>query len=134
MDHDYELASYDRTSNHIFDKNKLSKEFRYWQHIAPTRAEEEMTVRGSWEHKNFKKSWNTSKEDAQAARDAKRDAVRSRKADKESPSAAPAEVDMTLRKIAGGKAPWEETEEIKEQRRQQALLRKKLRAAQRGEA
>lgn len=50
MDHDYELASYDRTSNHIFDKDKLSKEFRYWKSIAPTTAHEEMEARGGWEH------------------------------------------------------------------------------------
>ncbi|NJL95957.1 MAG: 4Fe-4S binding protein [Anaerolineae bacterium] len=36
MDHDYELASYDRTTAHIHDKKQLSKEFRYWQTIAPT--------------------------------------------------------------------------------------------------
>jgi NADH-quinone oxidoreductase subunit I len=50
MDHDYELASYDRTSNHIFDKQKLSKEMRYWKTIAPTTALEEMEARGGWEH------------------------------------------------------------------------------------
>lgn len=134
MDHDYELASYDRTTNHIFDKEKLSKEMRYWKHIAPTRAEEEMGVRGGWEHKNFKKSWNTNREEAAAAREAKRDAVRSRKAEATAPkTAAPAEEDMTLRKIPGGKAPWEEDEATTEARRKQALLRKRLRAAQRTE-
>jgi len=50
MDHDYELASYDRTSKHIYDKQKLSKEFRYWNSIAPTTAYEEMEARGGWEH------------------------------------------------------------------------------------
>ena len=62
MDHDYELASYDRTSNHIYDKDKLSKELRYWKTIAPTRAVEEMEVRGGWEHKDVQK------EKAKAAR------------------------------------------------------------------
>lgn len=52
MDHDYELASYDRTTAHIFDKKRLSKEFRYWQSIAPTRAQEEADARGGWEHKD----------------------------------------------------------------------------------
>ncbi|MBN2304203.1 MAG: 4Fe-4S binding protein [Anaerolineae bacterium] len=52
MDHDYELASYDRTSAHIFDKARLSKEFRYWQAIAPTRAQEEADARGGWDHKD----------------------------------------------------------------------------------
>ena len=45
MDHDYELASYDRTKAHIFDKAKLSKPLSYWQIIAPTRAEEERLAR-----------------------------------------------------------------------------------------
>jgi len=32
----------------IFDKARLSKEFRYWQSIAPTRAAEEAEARGGW--------------------------------------------------------------------------------------
>jgi NADH-quinone oxidoreductase subunit I len=52
MDHDYELASYDRTTAHIYDKDKLSKEVRYWQIIAPTTALEEAENRGQWEHKD----------------------------------------------------------------------------------
>ena len=51
MDHDYELASYDRTTHHIHDKERLSKPNSYWRSIAPTRAYEEMLVRGTWEHK-----------------------------------------------------------------------------------
>ncbi|MFN8560752.1 MAG: 4Fe-4S binding protein [Anaerolineae bacterium] len=51
MDHDYELASYDRTANHIFDKQKLSVSlFSYWKTIAPTTAAEEAEARGGWEH------------------------------------------------------------------------------------
>lgn len=50
MDHDYELASYDRTGNHIFDKQRLSKPFSYWKTIAPTTAAEEAEARGGWEH------------------------------------------------------------------------------------
>ncbi|HLY28771.1 MAG TPA: 4Fe-4S binding protein [Aggregatilineales bacterium] len=56
MDHDYELASYDRTSNHIFDKNKLSKEVRYWETIAPTTAAEEMAARGGYDHTDVQKT------------------------------------------------------------------------------
>jgi NADH-quinone oxidoreductase subunit I len=56
MDHDYELASYDRTSAHIFDLARLSKEFRYWKEIAPTRAEQEAEARGGWEHKDVIKA------------------------------------------------------------------------------
>lgn len=52
MDHDYELAEFDRTTEHIFDKRKLSKEVRYWQSIAPTTNLEEAIMRGQWEHKD----------------------------------------------------------------------------------
>jgi len=52
MDHDYELASYDRTGEHIYDKEKLSKEFSYWYSIAPSRVVEEAKDRGGWEHKD----------------------------------------------------------------------------------
>lgn len=50
MDHDYELASYDRTEHHIHDKQRLSKPFSYWRTIAPTTAFEEAEARGAWEH------------------------------------------------------------------------------------
>jgi NADH-quinone oxidoreductase subunit I len=50
MDHDYELASYDRTRNHIHDKQRLSKPVSYWKTIAPTTALEEAKERGGWEH------------------------------------------------------------------------------------
>lgn len=52
MDHDYELASYDRTDNHIYDKEKLGREMRYWNTIAPTRSLEEAIERDGWEHKD----------------------------------------------------------------------------------
>lgn len=55
MDHDYELASYDRTTHHIYDKKKLSKEFRYWDNIAPSRVWDEAQARGHWEHKDVEK-------------------------------------------------------------------------------
>lgn len=45
MDHDYELASYDRTGHHIHDIDRLSKPQSYWQTIAPTRAEQERLAR-----------------------------------------------------------------------------------------
>jgi len=63
MDHDYELASYDRTNNHIHDKQKLSKPLSYWKAIAPTTALEEAIDRGGWEHtdtlKGMKKAGKT---------------------------------------------------------------------------
>ena len=55
MDHDYELADYDRTGTHIYDKDKLSKPFSYWRRIAPTTAWEEAVARGSWEHPDVMK-------------------------------------------------------------------------------
>jgi NADH-quinone oxidoreductase subunit I len=45
MDHDYEIASYDRTTQHVYDKARLSKPLSYWQTIAPTRAEQERLAR-----------------------------------------------------------------------------------------
>ncbi|MDX2075105.1 MAG: 4Fe-4S binding protein [bacterium] len=56
MDHDYEMASYDRTTAHIHDKQKLSKPFSYWKSIAPTTAYEEMQARGGWEHSDVIKA------------------------------------------------------------------------------
>lgn len=55
MDHDYELASYDRSAHHIFDKDKLSKESRYYRAIAPVLSEIEAEARGGWEHKDVLK-------------------------------------------------------------------------------
>ncbi len=45
MDHDYELAGYDRTTHHVYDMAKLAKPLHYWQHIAPKRAEAEAQLR-----------------------------------------------------------------------------------------
>ncbi len=63
MDHDYELASYDRTMHHIHDKEHLSKPLSYWKNIAPTTALEEAIDRGGWEHtdvlKTMKKAGQT---------------------------------------------------------------------------
>jgi NADH-quinone oxidoreductase subunit I len=56
MDHDYEIASYDRTTAHIFDKARLSKPLSYWQTIAPTRAEEERLAREAKEAAKAKKA------------------------------------------------------------------------------
>jgi NADH-quinone oxidoreductase subunit I len=52
MDHDYEMADYDRTGVglHIHDKPRLSKPFSYYYNIAPTTAAEEAAGRGGWEH------------------------------------------------------------------------------------
>jgi NADH-quinone oxidoreductase subunit I len=36
MDHDYEIASYDRMKEHIYHKERLSKPVSYYAHIRPT--------------------------------------------------------------------------------------------------
>ncbi|MDX1664967.1 MAG: 4Fe-4S binding protein [Candidatus Promineifilaceae bacterium] len=45
MDHDYELASYDRTTAHIHDKARLSKPISYWREIVPRKAAAEAAAR-----------------------------------------------------------------------------------------
>lgn len=153
MDHDYELSSYDRTTNHVFDKPKLSKELRYWKTIAPTRAVEEMKVRGGWEHKDAQKAArrggvtrDSAREAAAApaakaeveAKDAKRDEVRARRAAAEAPAAAPAaEAPKAAAPVAtapaeGGAArPWEQSHDDREKAKAAALARKAARAAKR---
>jgi NADH-quinone oxidoreductase subunit I len=45
MDHDYELASFDRTTAHIHDKARLAKPLSYWRQIAPSIADAETADR-----------------------------------------------------------------------------------------
>jgi NADH-quinone oxidoreductase subunit I len=45
MDHDYELASYDRSTAHIHDKERLSKPISYWREIATNKASAEAAMR-----------------------------------------------------------------------------------------
>jgi NADH-quinone oxidoreductase subunit I len=45
MDHDYELASYDRSTAHIHDKERLSKPISYWHEIAENKAAAEEAAR-----------------------------------------------------------------------------------------
>lgn len=55
MDHDYELASYDRTTAHIHDKERLSKPLSYWREIAPKKAAAEAAIRDFVESAKAKK-------------------------------------------------------------------------------
>ncbi len=55
MDHDYELASYDRRTAHIHDKERLSKPLSYWREIAPKKAEAEELARQMAEAAKTKK-------------------------------------------------------------------------------
>lgn len=55
MDHDYELASYGRTTAHIHDKARLSKPISYWRQIAPGRAADEESIRRAEEEAKARK-------------------------------------------------------------------------------
>lgn len=45
MDHNYEIASYDRFASHIWNKDKLMKPVEYYAEIRPLNYEREETVR-----------------------------------------------------------------------------------------
>ncbi len=49
MDHDYELAVYDRHTNNIYDKDKLSKPVSYYAEIRPTNYAREEAARAEAE-------------------------------------------------------------------------------------
>lgn len=140
MDHDYELASYDRTTYHIHDKERLSKPVSYWRDIAPTRAYEEMLERGSWEHKDAAKEarrgGNTRvsvpKEQA-TAREQKEAAAETLVNEDGAPTAMPTAEKTSTPAPADGAAPWTESEDAMEERRRKALERKAARAAKRGD-
>ncbi len=51
MDHDYELASYDRTEAHIFDKERLMKPASYYASIRPENFAREEAIRIEKEEK-----------------------------------------------------------------------------------
>lgn len=135
MDHDYELASYDRTTHHIHDKERLSKPNSYWRSIAPTRAYEEMLARGTWEHKDAAKEARRGQSSSRrsaprpAAKAAPAPAQTAQQAAQSAPepvvSAAPAAA-------AEGSTPWSEDDAKREERRRKALERKARRAAKRG--
>ncbi len=55
LDHDYELASYNRTTAHIHDKERLSKPLSYWREIAPKKAAAEEAARNFVEEAKAKK-------------------------------------------------------------------------------
>ena len=47
MDHDFEIASYDRTTAHIWNKEKLSKPVSYYASIRPTNYQREEAARAA---------------------------------------------------------------------------------------
>ncbi|NIS82819.1 MAG: 4Fe-4S dicluster domain-containing protein [Anaerolineales bacterium] len=49
MDHDYELAAYDRLEDHIFNKERLSKSLSYYESIRPTNFAREEEARAEKE-------------------------------------------------------------------------------------
>jgi NADH-quinone oxidoreductase subunit I len=134
MDHDYELASYDRTRNHIYDKERLSKPFSYWVSIAPTTAAEEAQARGGWEHpdiiKEFKKSNRTPTPATEDWRQAKANAAAYVQAQKAAVQAAPAAAESASAVESAPPQPesapsGELSPEERKRRREEALARKK---------
>jgi NADH-quinone oxidoreductase subunit I len=55
MDHDYEVASYNRMAAHIYDKKKLAKPAAYYAQIRPINAAREDAARASKETKKAAK-------------------------------------------------------------------------------
>jgi NADH-quinone oxidoreductase subunit I len=55
MDHDFELASYDRFENHIFNKEKLSKPVDYYASIRPRNYAREEIERAKKEAKKSRR-------------------------------------------------------------------------------
>jgi NADH-quinone oxidoreductase subunit I len=49
MDHDYEIASYDRFAKHVLDKDRLSRPVEYYASIQPTNHEREERARAEKE-------------------------------------------------------------------------------------
>jgi NADH-quinone oxidoreductase subunit I len=132
MDHDYELASYDRTTNHIYDKKKLSKEFRYWKSIAPTTAIEEMEARGGWEHtdvlKERKKAEAAAQKAAAAPKPAAAPAPTATAPTGETPVAQ--EVQPTPETTAAPVVDEEAAKAERLRKREEALARKRAREAE----
>lgn len=142
MDHDYELSNYDRTTHNIHDKARLSKEFRYWQSIAPTTAAEEAEARGGWEHTDVIKERKKSQAAAQkAAAAAQTQPVSGEQAaTSEAAAGAAANIEATARAEETKQSPEtpsaEAAEKAKAERlakREAALARKAARKAQGGE-
>jgi NADH-quinone oxidoreductase subunit I len=132
MDHDYELASYDRTSNHIYDKTRLSKEFSYWKSIAPTTAIEEMEARGGWEHTDVLKERKKAEAAAQKAATAPKPAPPAPAAAAEAPAGeAPPAAEAAPAQAAPAAVIDEEAAKAERLRkREEALARKRTREAQ----
>ena len=129
MDHDYELASYDRTTHHIHDKERLSKPVSYWRSIAPTRAYEEMLERGTWEHKDAAKEARRGKSTRGSAKPAPAAKAEKPKAEaKAAPAQEKPKAEAKPTAPADGETPWNDDEAKKEERRRKALERKKKRA------
>jgi NADH-quinone oxidoreductase subunit I len=55
MDHDFEMASYDRTTAHIFDKARLDRPLSYYASIRPRNYEREEKARAEEEAKKAAK-------------------------------------------------------------------------------
>lgn len=64
MDHNYELASYDRTSAHVYNKAKLSRPVSYYASLRPTDYAAEEKARAEEEAKKAAKKAGAAKKEA----------------------------------------------------------------------
>ena len=69
MDHDYELASFDRTEAHIYDKEKLMKPASYYASIRPVNYEREEAIRREKEEKKAEAARRKAERAAKAEKD-----------------------------------------------------------------
>lgn len=67
MDHDYELAVYDRFANNIFDKEKLSKPLSYYAEIRPNNHLDEVRAKEEAERKKQEMQARKAAQAAEAA-------------------------------------------------------------------
>ncbi len=108
MDHDYELSSYDRTSAHVFNKERLSKPVSYYASIRPNfflaeekvRAEENKKKAKQAEAKAKAKGGGKAKAAAPAPAAAAPAAVAEAPAPAAAPAASAADLDAAAKKKA----------------------------------
>jgi NADH-quinone oxidoreductase subunit I len=129
MDHDYELASFDRTTLHIHDKARLTKPNSYWIKIAPTRAAEEAEERGGWEHKDVIKEYK--KTGGPEQREPKAEVSEVAEPVAEAPVATATDAEPAQAEATESTGPDLGDEEKRRQRREAALARKAARATKR---
>jgi predicted flap endonuclease-1-like 5' DNA nuclease/ferredoxin len=126
MDHDYELADYERTVSHIHDLDRLLKPVSYYASIRPTwYAKEEAARRAEEEEKRRKEE----ERQRQAAERAAAQAAQAELEKTQTAAKSTAEVEGKAEEMAAPQPRKRTPEEIKAQR-EAMLARKQQRAAE----